>query len=342
MKVEFNEKHSIISHMPKKLNDSDGLLCAYLLDRKGSGKALSWKGIQEWTPEQGLLWVNVNYTHPATKEWIKTHDGLDKVIIDALLMTGSRPRILTTDTGLYVSLRGVNLTPGASPDELVSLRIWIEKDKIITTQRERVLSIEDLKEEIKKNKAPKTPGEFLVKVTTHLIDRMSESVNDLLERTDKIEDKVLAPEKKDVQRSLSVIRRQMISLHRYLAPQRDAMIRLLTESDHWLTEKNKINLKELTNGLTRYIEDIDTLRDRCTITQEEINNSLLAQFNRRIYVLSLITMIFLPLMFITSLLGSNIGGIPGAHASFGFIVEIALLGLCVLFELWLFKRIKWF
>ena len=63
--------------------------------------------------------------------------------------------------------------------------------------------------------------------------------------------------------------------------------------------------------------------------------------NRRLYILSLVTAVFLPMSFVTGLLGVNVGGVPAQNVNWAFWVLIAaLLGFSFgLF--WLFRRWRW-
>jgi zinc transporter len=63
--------------------------------------------------------------------------------------------------------------------------------------------------------------------------------------------------------------------------------------------------------------------------------------NNKMYLLSVVAAIFLPLSFLTGLLGINVGGIPGAESKLGFIVFIILLVIIVAIQIWYFKKKKW-
>ena len=77
------------------------------------------------------------------------------------------------------------------------------------------------------------------------------------------------------------------------------------------------------------------------MTQEELNSRLSEQLNKRMYVLSIVAAVFLPLGFITGLLGINVAGIPGAEFAYGFVIVCLLLLLLVFIQIGLFKWKKW-
>jgi zinc transporter len=109
--------------------NNNGLIAAYLLDGKGGGQKVGWKEIREWTPSDGLLWVHLNFEGPEAQRWIREESQLEDVVGDVLLADESRPRVTAFDDGLLIALRGVNLNPGAEPEDMVSLRIWAEKNR---------------------------------------------------------------------------------------------------------------------------------------------------------------------------------------------------------------------
>jgi hypothetical protein len=78
------------------------------------------------------------------------------------------------------------------------------------------------------------------------------------------------------------------------------MIKLQMEKISWLSDNDRLYLRETTDRLIRYTEDLDSVRDRAAVTQEGLVNRLSEQMNTRMYLLSLVAAVFLPLGFLTS------------------------------------------
>jgi zinc transporter len=321
--------------------NNDGLITAYILDGNGGGKRVGWKEIQQWTATAGLLWIHLNFEVPEAQRWIREESQLEDVVGDALLAEESRPRITTFDDGVLVAFRGVNLNPGADPEDMVSLRIWAEKNRIITTRRRKLLSVADLCSAVEKGKGPRTSGEFLEDVADRLMVRMGGVIDELEDKAAELEEAVLAAESHELRPMLASIRRDAINLRRYMAPQREAIARLQSEKISWLADKDRVRLRETYDRLTRYIEDLDAARERAAVTQEELISRLSEQMDNRMYVLSIVAAIFLPLGFLTGLLGINVGGIPGSEYKAAFFVFCLLLVALVVVEVIIFKRKKW-
>ncbi|MBW2506546.1 MAG: zinc transporter ZntB [Deltaproteobacteria bacterium] len=321
--------------------DNDGLILAYILDGNGSGRKVGWPEIESWKPRQGLLWMHLDYSSSFVREWLYEKSGLDDVICAALTEEDSRPRCTTFQEGLLLGLRGVNLNPGADPEDMVGIRIWFEDNRIISTRRRKLLSISDMQAAIEKTVGPESLGEFLVQISGRIMERMQVVIDNLEDSIAELEDQVLTAESHQLRSQLADLRRQAISLRRFLSPQREALSRLLLEKISWLDERDRIGLREVYDRLARYIEDLDEARDRAAVTQEELGNRLAEQMNSKMYILSIVAAIFLPLGFLTGLLGINVGGIPGAESNIGFLTFVILLVIVVGIQVWFFKKKKW-
>ncbi len=318
-----------------------GLLAAYHLNGDGSGIAIDWEAAQVKPEKAGFRWLHFDLTHADSQQWLYNESGLDETVCDALLADETRPRTAAFPDGVLVILRGVNMNPGADPEDMVSIRLWVEQDRVISTRRRRLLSVDALKADINNNLGPATPGELLVMLCGYLMSRMSSVIAELDERVDDLESAGLESSQYQIRNELSAIRREMISLRRYLAPQREAMNRLVNERNIILTEQHRGQLRESTDYLIRYIEDLDAMRERASLIQEELVNRMAEHMNQRMYILSLVAGIFLPLGFITGILGINVGGIPGTDNGLAFTYVLVLCALLIALGYLLFKRQKW-
>ncbi|MCW8888153.1 MAG: zinc transporter ZntB, partial [Gammaproteobacteria bacterium] len=182
----------------------------------------------------------------------------------------------------------------------------------------------------------------LVMLSDRLVSRMSGVINDIDDEMDRIEDDVVSSGNPALRRDLAQLRAEVIALRRYLSPQREAMLRLSQDRIQWISDDDRIRLREVSDRTMRYVEDLDSVRDRAAVVQEELANRLSEQMNSRMYVLSLVAAVFLPLGFLTGLLGINVGGIPGSDNPLGFEWVIVFLIVLVSLQVWIFKRKKWF
>lgn len=108
----------------------------------------------------------------------------------------------------------------------------------------------------------------------------------------------------------------------------------------FISDNNRFDLREVGDRLTRYVEMLDSGRERATVAHDELDSRMKAQSNRTIFVLSVVTVIFLPLNFLTSLLGINVGGIPGSESEYAFALVCGIIILIGFLEYLLFRKKK--
>lgn len=318
-----------------------GLITAYVLDGRGGGRQVGWEAVRAWRPSDGLLWLHLDYTQPDAQAWLREDSGIDHVVAESLMLKDVRPRTLLTREGLMVVLRGMNLNPGQNPEDMVAVRVWIEDHRVITLRRRHVLSIDELRERIDRGMGPVSPGTFLVDLADRLVDHMAKAISEVEDSVDRLDEQVATAGSRELRTQLSHVRREAILLRRYLAPQRDAMSRLYSEPVEWLDDEQRMRLREIADRTLRYVEDLDAARDRAGVGQEELASRMAEQLNSRMYLLSVVAALFLPLGFVTGLLGVNVAGIPGTGSPGDFFIVCFMLLLLAMMQLWIFKRRGW-
>jgi zinc transporter len=323
------------------MTTADGLICGYEFDGRGGARTLDWDGVRAHAPGAGWTWIHLQRDAAASREWLERESGLDEVLCEALLSNESRPRCEGYGEGVLLSLRGVNLNPDADPEDMVALVLYADAQRVISVRRRRIMAVDSIRSSVDAGRAPMSTGDFLATLSEGLVERMGPVIDSLEEAVADLEEELVTGHTEGIRLQLAELRRTAIGLRRYIAPQREAMARLLGLPAEWISSVDRRWLREVGDRITRYVEDLDAARERAQIVQEELAARVSEQINRNMYVLSIITAIFLPLGLITGYLGINVGGIPGADWRWAFfMVGLVLLGIAGI-QLWLLRRMKW-
>ena len=319
--------------------DLDGLVFACVLDGQGGARDLDWAGITAWTHDQGVLWVHLDVESDKSRDWIQGEPGLGELVAEAITAEETRPRSVPMRGGLLMILRGITHIPGPEPNEMVSLRMWLSGERIITARRWRLSAVDDVHAALQKGIGPRTSAEFLVTIAEHMAESVNPAIDELEDTIDVVETYI--PEAKDSElvNELAAVRRQAIQMRRHMGPLRDAFSHLLAERIAWLGETERALLREVREQISHHIEDLDASRERAQIAQDQLASKSRHQSQRAMYILAVVTAMFLPLSFIAGLLGMNVGGVPGEGNPFGFAGSLAAMGMVMAIEFWLFRRI---
>lgn len=314
---------------------------ACVFDGNGGARRLTADGLARWRPADGILWVDMLLTKKESREWLARDGGFDDTTLDILLAGETRPRFQSSDQGLILVVRAVNLNPGAEPEDMMAVRIWVSANRIITSRRRRVMSVEDVEQSLIKGEGPTSPGAFVVALLERITDRIGDVVETIGDDMENLDSRTATDDVIDLRQELGDLRRQMATIRRFLAPQRDALDRVYRQTGGFLTNDESLQLREEADRLTRYVEDLDLAREHALVVQEEMLNRVAQEQNDRVYLLSVVAAIFLPLTFVTGMLGMNVGGLPGINSPYGFIVSTALMILLGIGLTMLFKFKKW-
>lgn len=323
-----------------------GLILATSLPGSAEAFASRRRSWEDLNGEDGAqpLWIHLDRTKPGAQAWLRDRAGLDAMVIESLLAEETRPSAQPIGEGMLVILRGVNMNPGAEPDDLISIRMWAESSRVITLRQHRFQTIAALRRLAQEGRAPATPGAFLAHAAAGLTERLGPVVENLEEMLDEIEEAMLAPDIPDertTRASLATIRRQAIAYRRYLVPQRDALHGLLTSQHPLLGQGEQARLRVAVEQTTRVLESLEAARDRAAVTGDELRARREERMGRTVYLLTLVATVMLPLGLVTGLLGINVGGIPLADSPLGFGVVAGALVLLAAGEVLLLRSLRW-
>jgi zinc transporter len=313
----------------------------YILDAMGGGELLPFEKIDSLLPDGKIPWIHLSYTDEKAQAWLARESGIDPVVLESLLAEDTRPRSFDHGQGLLVILRGVNLNIGAEPEDMVSVRLWIEPSRIITISHRKLMALEDLTSSLEKGEGPVGGADFVLMLAQSLVRRMSAVLGDLEDGVAILEDDILAQESHTLRGSISLLRRKAIRFRRYMAPQREALERLHAVKGPWFDEIQKVRIREIADQMTRYVEDLDAIKDRAAILQDELEARIGNQMNKTMYLLSIVAAIFLPLGLLTGLLGINVGGIPGTESPYAFFIVCGILFVIAAMQILIFRRMRW-
>ncbi|MGE4586455.1 MAG: CorA family divalent cation transporter [Mangrovibacterium sp.] len=319
----------------------NGILNALYVDTTNkTSRDISPFPLPDLRNERDYIWLQLNFSMHGTRELLQSLQ-LNETVIHAMTKPESRPRANAGSDDLLLVLRGINKTRGEKPENSVSIRIFAMRNLIITCQKKNLKSVQDILAEIKNGTPPPSTGDFIVRLNERLVMNMSSTVENIEDRAIAMEEHVLEETGNDGQADLHLIRRQTIQLKRFLIPQRDALNRLQLEKPVWMSLKQQLRLREVSDYLMRYLEVLNTASDLTTVSMDTLSQRQDVQLNQRIYQLSLVASLFLPLGFLTGLFGVNLSGIPMAEKPYAFALFAVLLFLILILLFLLFRRKKW-
>ncbi len=314
---------------------------AYHIHHSGDHQSFTLDSLPIRAASEGFYWVDLDPKDPINKDWVVQQVTNDSAVIDILFNNTARPRLEVFDHSLVLSLRGVNLQGKDSPEDMVNIRFLITKQGIISFHSRDMRSVEIMKSYVDKGHKFTSQGKFLfafLKLLNALIFDETENLNDALSQLEEV---ALEGDILQAQEQLADVRRLIIGFQKFLIPQANVLHQLIEDEGDWFKKKDSVHLKNEAEHLSTYVGELEHLRQRAAVLQEEIKSGLSDQINQNIYRLTIVATIMLPLSMFAGLMGANVGGIPFSQNPYGFLI-ICLLSMgfgAIVYTL--LKLLKW-
>ena len=285
-----------------------------------------------------FTWIDLDYTSPdAYDELLRRIQ--DTSIVDSIVREDTRPRFHRLKEGFLLFLRGINLNDGDTPEDMVSLRIYTNPETIITAHRRSLASIHLLQtaEDIEQY----STKDFVIRLLEEVNERISSYLDNISLHIEQIENDVREDIDNRQKHALAVYRKNLHQIKRYILSQREAIEHLFRYWKESLSSEQDLAIQDNIDHLTYMIEENTLLAERVLISENLFANRLIEKQNIRIYLLSIISGIFLPLTFITGLFGMNTTDMPFSEGEWGFLKIILLISFVGVVSAFALRLKKW-
>ena len=280
----------------------------------------------------GFLWAHLEGRDEHDLALLKQHDDIPDIAAGALIATETRPRCDPIENGAIVNLRGPgDVAPGDS-DRLVSIRLWVRKDRVTSLSRRPMTATAAVVRLVEARKIL-DPGDLVAAFAREISRQLDPQVATLGDSLDDCESELESGNLYRLRTSIAEIRSAAIAFRRFVAPDRDALTTLASLDVDWLEEQDRLHIREAADRFARMTEELEAVRERAALLHEQLTDLRSEQIDQRGLVIAVVAFIFLPLTFITGLLGMNVEGIPYAEerwAFWGVVGFCLLVGLAVL------------
>ncbi|WP_240653040.1 zinc transporter ZntB [Sphingomonas crocodyli] len=272
-----------------------------------------------------LCWTHLDGRDPESVTWLDAQD-LPLTARMALTAVETRPRCQPLEEGTLINLRGLRKVQDEEGDALVSIRIWAEPGRVISVSFRQLAGLDELCEHAHKHEY-KDPGDLIAAIAIMITKQLDPVVAELGDKVDDCELALDADRVHEQRREITKARSEAISFRRFIVPQRQALETMSTLQTAWIEDDDRIHIREAADRFARMAEELEAVRERSALLHEQITDLRAEKIDRRSLAIAVVAMIFLPLTFVTGLLGMNVDGIPYAHHPYSFWVVTAFCAL---------------
>ncbi|MFO1312953.1 MAG: transporter [Burkholderiales bacterium] len=321
-----------------------GLICGFRFDPDAPGQALTsdeaveWLGARAADVPRSFAWLHFDLAGAVAERWMRDHLGLPDGFFESLHEGSRSTRIERADDCLVAVVNDVLFDFAFGPSHVSTLWACVRPDLVVTARRKPLRSVDRLRLAVRDGETFLASADILTHLLHDQVDVLAQIVRAATSRVDEIEDTLLANRLEPRNADLGATRRVLVRLRRLLAPEPAALFRLLGHPPAWIGADQVQGLREATEEFSIGLNDMSSLLERIKLVQEEIAAQVNEQNNRSLFLLTIFTVLALPINIVAGLFGMNVGGIPLGQDERGFWTIVGIVAAFTVPALWIVLR----
>jgi zinc transporter len=312
-------------------SDRNGLVWGYIL---GDGQeaipidsdgAASWLATASPAEPGRFLWLHFSLANAACRSWLRNHLDLPDAFHDALREGSGSTRVEREGDALLAVIHDVLFDFTFDPSDVSTVTLCVQPRLIISARLKPLRSLDRVRSSVKAGDGFTSSAGLLAQLLRDQAGVLADILRQATRRVDEIEDAVLTNRVSASRTELGSLRRLLVRLQRLLAPEPAALFRLLSRPPAWVAVEDVQDLRESAEEFSVAVADSAALGERVKLLQEELAATVNERTGRTLFVLTVVTVLALPINLLAGLFGMNVGGIPFAENPTGFWTVLGTL-----------------
>lgn len=274
-----------------------------------------------------FVWIHLALSNVASEPWLRKHLPLPDIFFESLHDESVSTRIEQESEALVAVVHDVLFDATFDSSDVSTVSLCIDPRLLVSVRRRPLRSIDRLRSAVKAGNPFTSPAGLLGQLLRDQANVLAEILRVSTTKVDVAEDRLLENRITVSRRDLGSLRRVLVRLQRLLVPEPAALFRLLNRPPSWVNAEDLQDLRQAAEEFSTALVDSGTLVERIKLLQEEIAALVNEDTSRTLFILTVVTVLALPINLIAGLFGMNVGGIPFAGHPHGFFLVVALVAL---------------
>lgn len=299
-----------------------------------------------------------NYDSPTSTTWLNIdglHDeklmrdvsvkfGIEPVAISEILDTHARPKIHDYNDFVYISLKMIQFDEDKSLVSSENLVIVIKEHTIITFQEQVGDVFNPVRERLRSNRKrirAASPDYIAFALIDVVIDNYIYIISRVGENIENIDDELINKPSNKCLDNINHNKSEIAYLRRIVKPCRELIVNFQNLESDFINDNENSYLRSLRSNIELANESVDSYREILSDQLNVFHNSMSSRLNDILKVLTVFSVLFIPITFIVGVYGTNFDNIPELHLKYGYLYMWLLIVFVVGAMFIYFRRKKW-
>ena len=280
----------------------------------------------------GPAWVDVDLDQPEAEQWLAKRLDLSTATHAILAESSISSRRVKVDEGVAMRICYTGeREEGVGDESAVRLGLVVMGDQLLSVRRGAIVEIDEVWGRLAKGDVEISHGwSALAMLLVRIADRVESKLDDLGTTLDDLEEAIFESGGDLQIEKLGQTRRRLIRDRRNISALGRAIDEIAEDHSGADHEEGREELALAAQAMTRHERTVAFHLERSNLLHDQVQSQLSDRMNNATLRLGVVATVFLPLGFLTGLLGINVAGIPGSHDPWAFwLVCLLLSGLAM-------------
>jgi zinc transporter len=313
-------------HAPRTTPDH-GLICGFEVLPSGESQVLHLDGAGLPPSERGLVWLHFNGANAGARRWLAQSGVVPGAFLELIETHEARVQISAGPDHLIAVLPDLAFGETLDPAEVVTVWAYAAERLLVTTRNHASRTVDRVRQSAHRSLNAVSGTDLLAQLLTVQLEVLHEWLDQAAAALDHAEDQILIGDVTRQRETLGRTRRLAMHLRRHFAPVRVVLQRLLAQPAERRGGISAETWRTLHEELSFAVDEAGGIYERAKLLQEELASRLAEATSNNLFVLTMCTIVFLPMTLITGIFGMNVQGMPGVgeHAAASSFWWVTLL-----------------
>ena len=300
--------------------------------------------IARWKDSKdGIIWLDIEGApDDEVRSFLSNFDVHTLAIQDAL-RPRHPPKLERFENFLFILLRGLDAEASGIDFGVIQLSLFVGERFLLTRHSKPSVSANWLYEEIQQNSKLMRdgPGGLALQISNRLSRRYIEILLELEPRLDEIEEEMFLQPDDNLLSELTRYKSRLRKLTRIANYHKQIAAKLRDYPEPLIGKKFKHEVVDLYEQIER-TQSLSNLYYQISIDLTDGYLGLSShRLNRVMQILTIITVIFVPLTFLAGIYGMNFENMPELSNRMGYFIVIGIMFVVAVLQLLYFRRKRW-
>lgn len=302
--------------------------------------------LRRYLNSDSITWINVDGLH--NSQLIRDLSEIFAIpgdILSDVMDPSSRPQVEVFNNGFFVSMKMMRVSENKRTVSVNNLSLVVMNRLLISFQEEKGDLFDPVRERIRNHKTKiRISGSDYLAFTLMdvVIDNYIYILEAYGEKVESLEERLILETNREMLRIIDKFRRELSNLRVDIKPAKEMVMGLVKLDTDFIQEENRRHYKELLDNINQAVDLLDYYRE---VLYDDLNiyhSSMSTKLNDTMTLLTIFSVIFIPLTFIVGVYGMNFDNLPELHWHYGYFIVWGIMVLIVVVMIVYFRRKRWF